>query len=71
MPPIDFITHARTLEELRDEFVSDIERRLQALQTDMRRVRPNATEATRITRVIYALQDLQDFWRKMKFEGKE
>ena len=66
---IEFVTHARTLEELRAEFLSDIERRIQQLQLSVRRMRPNATEATRIFRSIQELEQLQDHWKNVKFQA--
>lgn len=68
---IDLVTHARSREELRDEFLSDIERRIKDLELIMRKTGPSAVEASRISRSIHELEKLQTHWKQVQIRGKE
>ncbi len=59
-------SHARTLEELRTEFLSDLQRRLDQLDQTLKAMRPNAAEASRITRARMELLSLQDYWKEVE-----
>lgn len=60
-----FITHARTLEELRAEFLSDIRRRIQFLDGQSRTVARGALEKARIARATYELEEMHKFWTEL------
>ena len=60
-----FITHARTLEELRAEFLSDIRRRIQFLDGQSRSVARGAMEKARIARATYELDQMHQFWTEL------
>lgn len=60
-----FVTHARTLEELRAEFLSDIHRRISFLDGQTRTVARGATEKSRIARAIQELNDMHRFWTEL------
>lgn len=60
-----FITHARTLEELRAEFLSDIRRRIQFLDGQSRTVARGALEKARIARAINELEQMHQFWTEL------
>lgn len=72
MQSIKYVSHARTLEELRDEFLSDLQRRLDTWDKYLRQMNRSATEGARIAKVRSELLDLQDFWRQieLKQEGQ-
>lgn len=61
-----YICHARTTTELHREFLSDLQRRLDSLDKDLKLRNPSATEASRIARARYELLDLQEFWRQVE-----
>lgn len=63
-----FITHARTLEEMRTEFLSDIHRRLATLD----RANQFASSAAEKSRIAYAVRELTDmisFWEEVKISA--
>ncbi len=55
------ITHARTLSELRAEFLSDISRRQTQLDQQIR-LSPSAARAARLAFARTTLDELWDFW---------
>jgi hypothetical protein len=60
-----FVTHARTLEELRAEFLSDIDRRLQALGADKS---PSTSTREKINHEVrYHINSIRDFWSQIEF----
>jgi len=67
-PYCRFVTHARTLDELRAEFVSDIQRRLRSLDTQAR-LTSNANEASRIARAKIELETIAEFWQEVEIKG--
>jgi hypothetical protein len=62
-----FVTHARTLEELRAEFLSDIRRRIQLLDGYSRVIARGALERSRIARATSELNDMHEFWKDITF----
>lgn len=65
-----FITHARTLDELRSEFLSDIHRRLRGLDAQVAFTK-NATEAGKIGRAKQELEALLEFWQEVELRGSK
>ena len=61
-----YMTHARSREELRQAFLSDIQHRLDTLDATLRQMKPNAAEASRITRARMELLSLYDYWREVE-----
>lgn len=66
-----YITHARNASELRAEFLSDIQRRLDHLDEYLRTLSRNAAEATRIARARQELLSLLDFWKNIEIKDKD
>lgn len=68
-PRFHYISHARTLDELHSEFLSDIQRRLDELDKALRSpIAKSAAESTRIARARNELLDLQDYWKNVGLE---
>lgn len=67
-PPARFSTHARSLDELRSEFLSDIHRRLASLDLEARHEK-QATKATAIARAKLELEALLGFWTEIELRG--
>lgn len=68
MPPSIFITHARTLDELRAEFCSDLRRRLDSLDVEAKfekRVRQSAA----IGRAKMELEATLRYWQAVELRG--
>ncbi len=63
-------THARTVRELRDEFLSDIQRRLDHLDNILRQMKPSAAEESRIARARLELLSIQDYWKEMELTNE-
>ncbi len=66
-PNARFITHAIT-GELRDEFLSDIHRRLASLDTQASFTK-QATEAGKIGRAKQELEAVLAFWQEVELRG--
>lgn len=66
---VSYSTYARTLEELREEFKSEIGRRLRALERRRTLSHPGVQESSRITAVQRELEDLLDFWSAVELRG--
>lgn len=64
-----YITHARTAEELRQEVVSDLRRRLGFLDSQ-KNLNLSRAELSRIHRAINELEDLLSFWDKVKIQAR-
>lgn len=64
-----YVTHARTLEELRAEFVSDLRRRIDTLDSTLRHTQPPASEAARIARAKIELESVIDFWSEVELRA--
>lgn len=62
---ITYITHARSAEELRLEVLSDLNRRLDQLDSYLKVMKPNAAEASRVARARMELLSMQDFWQNV------
>lgn len=60
-----YSTHARTPEELRDEVVSDIRRRIAVLATLEQNAR-GATEKSRYARAAQTLEEMLEFWSNLE-----
>jgi hypothetical protein len=60
-----YVSNARTRQELRREFLSDLARRLDALDKRLK-VSHSAVESSRIAYARTELLDLQDFWREVE-----
>ncbi len=71
MNTIRYVSHARSLEELRDEVLSDLQRRLDHWDKHLRQMPNSAAEAARIAKVRQELLDLQDFWKQVELKGNE
>ena len=65
-----FITHAQTAEELRVEVISDLTRRLDILQAEQSNAK-SAAEKARVGRAIYALEEMQRFWKTLTIAKRE
>lgn len=65
---MEFVTHARTPEELRAEVCSDLYRRIASLDAYSKAVAKGAEERSRIARAITELKDMLEFWRAMRIE---
>lgn len=63
-----FVTHARTLEELRAEFVSDLERRMAALDSEQK-FEKRVGRAKEISRARQTLESVAEFWSQVEFRG--
>ena len=61
-----FVTHARNTEELKDEFVSDLKRRIAGLDSYSRTVARSAQERARYACAIEALVDMLKFWEELQ-----
>ena len=61
-----YVSNARSKAELHQEFLSDIQRRLDDLDKSLRLGTKSATESTRIARARNELLDLQDYWKQME-----
>ena len=61
-----YICHARTTTELHREFLSDLQRRLDSLDKDLKIRNPSATEASRIARARYELLDMAEYWKAVE-----
>ena len=61
-----YTCHARTTSELQREFLSDLQRRLDTLDRELKLKTPSAAEASRIARARYELLDLQGFWQQVE-----
>jgi len=68
-PSFFFVTHARTLEELREEFISDIRRRLRPLYSQLQYTPGKAANAARVARAISELEDMEKFWLDVKIKA--
>jgi hypothetical protein len=63
-----YTSTAHSRDELHREFLSDIQRRLDALDRLLRHPKPlSAAEASRVARARYELLDLQEFWSRVEF----
>lgn len=60
-----YVTHARTLVELRDEFLSDIARRASLIDMQIKNA-PSARRATSLGLVRQELDSLQEFWTQIE-----
>ena len=65
-----FVTHARTLTELRDEFVSDLHRRLAVLDV-LTRHEKIATKAAALARAKMEIEDALTYWSKVELRGSK
>lgn len=65
-----YSTHARTLDELRAEFLSDIHRRLAGLDLEAKHER-QATKAAAIARGKLELESLLSFWQEVELRGAQ
>jgi hypothetical protein len=64
-----FISHARSAQELRSEVMSDIQRRLDGLDAQLKRIgKPSAAEATRIARARFEFLEMLEYWRDLAIE---
>jgi len=59
-----YITHARTLEELRAEFLSDLSRRQNSLDARIK-TSTSAALSARLALARSELDDLWDFWNRI------
>lgn len=66
-----FISNARSLEELRSEFISDIHRRIATLDSQQNIFGKNAAVATRIAARKTELEEMLDFWQKVELKGRK
>lgn len=71
MQSIRYVSHARTLEDLRDEFLSDLQRRLDSWDKHLKVMQPGASESARIAKARMELLDLQDYWRQIELRGRD
>ena len=60
-----FVTHARTLEELRAEVLSDLNRRIEFLMGQSRTIARSKAEQSRNSAAILALEDMLNFWKEL------
>lgn len=61
-----YITHARTVEELRSEFLSSIHQKLHALDTEAK-YETRVGRAKEIARAKVELQNLLSYWTEVSF----
>jgi hypothetical protein len=64
----DYISHARTPEELRVEVLSDLRRRLVSLDKYTDAVARSAAEKSRLARATEELLDMFTYWTNLKIE---
>lgn len=66
-------SHARTLDELRTEFLSDLQHRLDRLDNFLRTMNPSAVEQSRIARARIEVLQTLDYWKEIELwkEGRE
>jgi hypothetical protein len=58
-------SHARTLSELKDDFIGSIQNQLDHLDRHLSEMKPSATEQSRIARARLELLALQNYWREV------
>lgn len=68
MPSPEYISHAQTPEELKQEVCSDLRRRIATLDGYSTMVAKNASEKTRLARATEELKDLLAYWSSVKIE---
>lgn len=59
-----YITHARTLEELRDEVLSDLRRRIERLELQVRHAK-NSAENAKNGRAIDEFKEALHYWTEI------
>lgn len=62
----NYVSHARTPEELKSEIVGDLHRRIAALDTYARVVAKGAAERSKIERAITELRDMLLYWESVR-----
>jgi hypothetical protein len=61
-----FITHARNMEELRSEFISDINRRLNIVMLRIKNA-PSARRSASLVLLREELESQKEFWEDIEF----
>jgi hypothetical protein len=64
----DYVSHARTPEELRSEVLSDLRRRLISLDKYFNTVARSGAEKARLSRAMEELVDMLNYWANLKIE---
>ena len=67
--PLRYISNARTLEELRQEFLSDIQRRLSTLDIQTRNEK-SASKKAAIGHTQQELQGVLEFWTNVEVKQR-
>lgn len=65
-----YISNARTLDELRQEFLTHLQHKLDMLDSNLRQQNPSAVEASRITRARQELLSVYDYWHNLECKGE-
>jgi negative regulator of replication initiation len=63
---MNYVSHARTPEELKAEVCSDLNRRLINLESYSNTVARNATEKARISRAMVEIQEILEYWKAVE-----
>lgn len=64
--PVQFVSHARTPEQLKAELLSDLQRRLQNLDDYDRIIARSITEKSRIARAKNELEAMFRYWSEVQ-----
>jgi hypothetical protein len=67
---VKYVSHARTLEELKAEFVSDIRRRIATIDGYANAVSKNAAEKARLATATREFQAMFDYWVEVEVRHK-
>lgn len=63
-----YVTHARTPQELRAEVVSDLNRRIEFLDGQIKAISRSAAEKARLACAINELKSMLNFWSELRIE---
>jgi hypothetical protein len=61
-----YVSHAHTPEELQQELLSDLRRRMGAIDMEYRLTRKGATEKSRIARGLLELENMLLYWSNVE-----
>lgn len=70
MPEFRYISNARTLEELRDDFLSDLKRRLDTIDAHINRETQKQRKAALAT-ARQEVEDIANFWRQVELKQRK
>jgi len=65
-----FVTHAKTVEELRAEVLSDLHRRIDSLRARSNAYSKSEKEKAKYAHTINEMEEMHRFWRELEIIGK-